>query len=108
MGILFIWQLLLLCVGFSGGSVVKNSPANAGNTGLIPGLKGPLEKEMATFPAWEITWTDEPRGLQSMGLQRVRHDLATKQQQQLLYVRHLIDFSKRPHDKGILLSPFYR
>ena len=30
--------------------------------------------------AWEISWTEEPGGLQSMGLQRVRHDLATKQQ----------------------------
>ena len=28
--------------------------------------------------AWEIPWTEEPGGLQSMGLQRVRHDLATK------------------------------
>ena len=34
--------------------------------------------------AWEIPWTEEPGGLQSMGSQRVRHDLATKQQQ-----RHL-------------------
>ena len=36
-----------------------------------------LEKEMAThssIPAWEIPWTEEPGGLQSMGLQRVRHD----------------------------------
>ena len=31
--------------------------------------------------AWEIPWTEEPSGLQSIGLQRVRHDLATKQQQ---------------------------
>ena len=32
----------------------------------------PLEKEMAThfsILAWEITWTEEPNGLQSMGLQ---------------------------------------
>ena len=28
--------------------------------------------------AWEILWTEEPGGLQSMGLQRVRHDLATE------------------------------
>ena len=34
--------------------------------------------------AWEIPWTEEPDGLQSMGLQRVSHDLAPKQQQQLL------------------------
>ena len=31
--------------------------------------------------AWEIPWTEEPGGLQSVGLQRVRRDLATKQQQ---------------------------
>ena len=30
--------------------------------------------------AWEIPWTEEPGGLQSMGFQRVRHDLTTKQQ----------------------------
>ena len=32
--------------------------------------------------AWEIPWTEEPGGLLSMGLQKVRHDLVTKQQQQ--------------------------
>ena len=40
-----------------------------------------LEKEMATHSsivAWEIPWTEEPGGLQSMRLQRVGHDLATK------------------------------
>ena len=36
-----------------------------------------LEQEMATHSSvlvWEILWTEEPGGLQSMGLQRVRHD----------------------------------
>ena len=33
--------------------------------------------------AWEITWTEEPGGIQSIGLQRIGHDLATKQQQQV-------------------------
>ena len=28
--------------------------------------------------AWEIPWTEEPGGLQSMGLQRVRHNLGLK------------------------------
>ena len=39
-----------------------------------------LEKEMATHSsilAWEISWTEEPGGLQSMGSQRVGHDWAT-------------------------------
>jgi len=42
-----------------------------------------LEKEMATHSsvlAWEIPRTEEPGRLQSRGLQRVRYDLATKQQ----------------------------
>ena len=32
--------------------------------------------------AWRIPWTEEPGGLQSVGLPRIGHDLATKQQQQ--------------------------
>ena len=41
------------------------------------GWEDPLEKRMATHScilAWRIPWTEEPGGLQSMGLQRVRHD----------------------------------
>ena len=41
------------------------------------GREDPLEWEMATHSsilAWRIPWTAEPQGLQSMGLQRVRHD----------------------------------
>ena len=40
------------------------------------GQEDPLEKEIATqsrILAWEIPWTEEPGGLQSMGLRRVRH-----------------------------------
>ena len=40
-----------------------------------------LEEEMATHSsilAWVIPWTEELGGLQSMGSQRVRHDLATE------------------------------
>ena len=41
------------------------------------GQEDPLEKEMTTYSsilAWRIPWTEEPSGLQSMGLQRVGHD----------------------------------
>ena len=41
------------------------------------GQDNPLEKEMAThfsFLAWEILWTEEPGGLQSMGSSRIRHN----------------------------------
>ena len=74
-------------VGFPGGSVVKNLPANAGNTVRSLGQKDHLEKEMATHSsilAWEIPWTEKPGGLQSVGSQRVRHDLATRQQIHIL------------------------
>ena len=40
------------------------------------GWEDPLEEEMATCSgilAWGISWTEEPGGLQSMGLQRVTH-----------------------------------
>ena len=49
------------------------------------GQEDPLEKEMAncsSILAWEIPWTEEIGRLQSMGPQRVGHDLATQQQQQ--------------------------
>ena len=36
---------------------------------------------LSSVLAWEIPWTEEP-GLQSVGLQRVGHDLVSKQQQQ--------------------------
>ena len=42
-----------------------------------PGLEDPLEKKMKTHSsilAWEIPWTEEPGGLQSMGSHRVRHN----------------------------------
>ena len=60
--------------------VVKNSSANAGDTGdmgSIPSLEDPLEEDRATHPsihAWRILWTEEPGGLQSMGSQRDGHD----------------------------------
>ena len=46
------------------------------------GQEDPLEKEMATHSsilAWRVPMTAEPGGLQSMGSQRVGHDLVTKQ-----------------------------
>ena len=53
------------------------------------GWDDPLEKEMATHSsilAWKISWTEEPGGLQSMWLQRVRHTLTNKQLQQCLEI----------------------
>ena len=58
-------------MGFPGGSVVKNPPAIQEVRVQSLGQKDSLEKEMATHSsilAWKIPWTEEPRGLQSMGL----------------------------------------
>ena len=71
----FMFELIFvsfsLMKGFPGGSVVKNPPANAGDTGSIPG------SGMATHSSilvWEIPWTKKPGELQSMGSQRVGYD----------------------------------
>ena len=66
-------NLRVYIYGLSGGSVVKNPPAKQEIRVQSLGWKDPLEKEMATLSsilAWEIPWTEEPGGLQSMGLQK--------------------------------------
>ena len=73
-----LYEVPRVIKGFPGGSAVKNPLTNERDACLI------LGQEMATLSsilAWEIPWTEEPGGLQFMGLQRVGHDLATKQQQ---------------------------
>ena len=57
------------------------STCNAGDLSSIPGLGRPLEEGMATHSnilAWRIPRIEESGGLQSMGLQRIGHDLVTK------------------------------
>ena len=59
-------------LGFSGDSVEKNLPANAGDVDSKPGSRRSPAEEMAThpsIPAWEIPRTEEPGGLESMGSQ---------------------------------------
>ena len=73
-------------MGFPGSLVVENTPANAGNMDSIPGLgrsPGEGNGNPLQYSAWKIPWTEEPVGLQCMALQRVRHDLATKQEQNI-------------------------
>ena len=67
-------------LGFSSGSEVKNLPAlqQAQETQVQSlGWEDPLKKEMATHSsilAWDIPWTEEPGGLQSIASQRVTHN----------------------------------
>ena len=59
---------------------INNPSVNAEDirdAGSILGQEDPLEEGMATHSsslAWRIPWTEEPGGLQSMGLQEVGHD----------------------------------
>ena len=65
--------LIQLVMDFLGGSDGKESTCNAGDLGQ----EDALEKGMATHSsilAQRIPWTEKPRGLQSMGSQRVRHN----------------------------------
>ena len=61
--------------------MVKNLPAMQEMWVQSLGQVNLLEKDITTHSSvlsWEISWTEEPGGPQSMGLQRVEHDLKTK------------------------------
>ena len=71
-------------MGFPNGSAVKNPPAIQETQVQSLDQKAHLEEEMATHSsivAWEIPWTEQSGGLQSIRLQRVGHNLAYVQAQ---------------------------
>ena len=68
-------------MGYLVAQTVKNLSAMQETWVPLLGQEYALEKGMATCSgilAWEIPWTEEPEGLQSMGSQRVRHHWVTK------------------------------
>ena len=97
-------------------SVVKNLPANARDSGLTPGSERSLGEKTAAHSsifAWEIPWTEEPGGLQSIGLPKSRHDLATKQQNHSIKERIIFSTdgngtTGHVHAAGPLLHPMYK
>ena len=69
-----IFTTLIMLWGFPGGSAVQNLPAMQETWVQSLGLEASLEEEMATRSsvlAWRIPWTEDPSGLESIGLQRV-------------------------------------
>ena len=85
--------------------MVKNLPAMQGTQAWSLCQEYPLEKGMSTHSsilAWKIPWTEESGRLQSIRLQRVRHNWETNT---FIQRTALILFSKylHPHDKMILL-----
>ena len=89
-----------LWLGFPGDSDGENFVCNAGNPGSIPRSGRSPGEGMATHSsilAWRIPWTEEPGRLQSMGLQRVRHDWETnsnEEKAELRYTQVLSHFSR--------------
>ena len=62
------------------------------------GWENPLEEGMAThysILAWRISWTEEPGGLQSLGMQRVGHDQCDLAFTQRMFYMHLKNFQAR-------------
>ena len=86
----FFKYYVILLRGFPSGSPVKNSPADAGDMGSIPELGrspgeengNPLQQSCLGNPIDRRAWW-----LPSMGSQRVRHDLVTKQHVILLFTK---------------------
>ena len=74
-------------MGFPGHSVIKNLPAKQETWFQSLGWVDPLEEGMATHStilAWKNPCTEDPGGLESMGSERVRHNLATEQHEQYI------------------------
>ena len=72
--LVFVFEYLLCLRGFPHSKVNKDSACTAGDRSSIPGSgRSPGEGNAthSSILAWEIPWTEEPGGLQSMGLQRV-------------------------------------
>ena len=78
----FVFNMgIIIKIGFPGGSVVKNPPANARDLGLIPGLgksPGVGSGNPLQYSCLGNLLDKEPGEFQSMGLQRVRQDLAAE------------------------------
>ena len=85
MGCIIGYSFLLMSSSLFWASLVaqmkKHLPAMQETQVQSLGQEDPLEKQMATHSsilAWRLPWTEEPGGLQSTGLQRVRHNWVTK------------------------------
>ena len=79
-------KLSKIWLGFPGGSVVKNLPANAGNAGSIPGSgRSPEEGNGPPTPVFLPRKCPGQRSLAGYGCKWVGHDLETKQQRILPY-----------------------
>ena len=97
-----LYVYIYIYMGFPKGSVNKKSACNAGDLGLIPGSgrsSGGGNGNPLQFSCLKIPWREEPGGLQSKGLERVRHDWARTHM--CIYILWFSEFSFK------LLVTFY-
>ena len=102
--IYYLWNFkicitVLLTMGLSWWLSSKDLPATAGDSSSIPGWgrsPGGGHGNPLHYSCLGIPWTEEPGRLQSVGSQRVRHDLASEHKRTqltivaMLYVTHLL------------------
>ena len=77
---LIMMRVISVSVSVKGSNSKKKSTCSAGDQIQSLGREDPLENGMtihSSILAWRIPWTEEPGGLQSMGLQRIGHYWAT-------------------------------
>ena len=77
--------------GFPGGSVVKNLPAMNEARVRFLGWEDPLKEDMATHSSiltWRIPWTEEPGGLNSIGLNTIEVTQQQRRQHVSMYDLH--------------------
>ena len=96
--------------GFTGGSVVKNPPAmqepQETQVQSLGCWEDPLQKGLAThssIPAWRRPWTEEPGGLQSVGLQRLRDNCRDLARRHMQACAHTLTHSLEAHLRNSLL-----
>jgi len=93
--------------GFLGGSLVRNPPAKQETQVQSLGGEDPLEKEMATYfsiLAWEIPWTEELDGLQSVGLQKSQTQLSNNKRRTKRQIKRMEVWLIRSTGTWILTS----
>ena len=102
---LFIYLVYTLWRASLVAQMVKNPPAIQETWIQSLGWEDPLEEGMATHSsilAWRIPWTEEPGGLQSMGLQRVGHDWMTKHSTHRVLARKCTKKKRDPIRESLL------
>ena len=104
----WVWITSWVQLCFPDGSDGKESACNTETQVWSLGQEDPLKKGLATHSrilAWRFSWTEEPGGLQPMGLQRVRHKWAITTNIQYIFTEQMNKYYSK--DKYQMISDCY-